>query len=146
MYHRPSLTKQWRNSVSNLLPLLNCLTNTHKNHEIFPHFATLKIAFLVTFLYIFLHNHKDMVNLKNIFFFQKPFFKFYHREKRQFRRLSDRLCNTVENKWMSKVFSVSKYLRCLEYLCKFSTKSVKEKPLGFAGRKFWVENTRHFTV
>ena len=76
MYHRPSLTKQWRNSVSNLLPLLNCLTNTHKNHEIFPHFATLKIAFLVTFLYIFLHNHKDMVNLKNIFFFKNHFSNF----------------------------------------------------------------------
>ena len=74
--HSPSLTKQWRNCVSNLLHLLNCLTNTHKNHEIFPHFATLKIAFLVTFLYIFLHNHKDMVNLKNIFFFKNHFSNF----------------------------------------------------------------------
>ena len=46
----------------------NWATISRKNNEIFPHFATLKIAFLVTFLYSFLHNHKDMVNLKNIFF------------------------------------------------------------------------------
>ena len=51
--------------------------------------------------------HKITPPLKNIF--KKIIFKFYHREKRQFRRLSDWLCNTVENEWMSKVFSVSKY-------------------------------------
>ena len=48
--------------------LLTRLTISRKIHEIFTHFATLKITFLVTFSYIFLHNHKDMVILKSIFF------------------------------------------------------------------------------
>ena len=49
-----------------------------------------------------------MVNLKNIFFFQKPFFKFYHRIKiGNFEGLSDRRCKTLENKWTS--VYVSKY-------------------------------------
>ena len=106
-----------------MLPILNCLTNTHKNHEIFPHFATLKIAFLVTFLYIFLHNHKDMVNLKNIFF-QKPFFKFYHREKRQFWSLSDRRSRSYENNHIKIFQKYSGYLGFLKHFCKFWIKSV----------------------
>ena len=100
----------------------------------------------MTFLYIFLHNHKDMVNLKNIFFFQKPFFKFYHREKRQFRRLSDRRCKTVENKWTSKNVYVYKYSRCLEHLCKFSTKSIKDNHWALLGENFGSKKMRDFEL
>ena len=74
--HRRTLTSHRRNCVSNLLSILNCLTISRKIRVKFTHFATLKIAFLVTFLYSFLHNHKDMVNLKNIFFFKNHFSNF----------------------------------------------------------------------
>ena len=76
LVHRRTLTSHRRNCVSNLLSILNCLTISRKIRVKFTHFATLKIAFLVTFLYIFLHNHKDMVNLKNIFFLKNHFLNF----------------------------------------------------------------------
>ena len=88
-----------------------------------------------------------MVNLKNIFFFQKPFFKFYHRiQIGNFEGLSDRRCKTVENKWTSKNVYVYKYSRCLEHLCKFSTKSIKDNHWALLGENFGSKKMRNFEL
>ena len=36
-------------------------------------------------------------------------------------------------------FSVSKYLRCLEHLCKFSTKSIKDNHWALLGENFGLK-------
>ena len=99
----------------------------------------------MTFLYSFLHNHKDMVNLKNIFFFKNHFSNFIIEKNGNFEGCLIG-AKTLENKWTSKNVYVYKYSRCLEHLCKFSTKSIKDNHWALLGKNFGSKYASFYSV